>query len=101
MHTLARTLINLATVFLLQKDYANAIQALDELSSLGERNLGLELRAQAYSIRSKALQGLGRIEEAKASYQQAQEAIRQLQQMLAPSWRQTFAARTDIQNLLH
>jgi len=101
VHTLARTLINLATVFLLQKDYANAIQALDELSSLGERNLGLELRAQAYSIRSKALQGLGRIEEAKASYQQAQEAIRQLQQMLAPSWRQTFAARTDIQNLLH
>jgi len=101
VHTLARTLINLASVFLLQKDYANAIQALDELSSLGERDLGLELRAQVYSIRGKALAGLGRLEEAKTSYRQAEEAIRELQQSLAPGHRESFAARTDIQALLH
>jgi len=99
-HTLAWTLINLAGVHLLQKDYAGAIEVLDEEPSLGAGNLGLELRAKAYSIRGKALEALGRTEEAKVSYRQVEEAIRKLQQALDPGHRESFAQRPDIRALL-
>ena len=100
VHTLARTVINLASVHLLRKDHARAIEVLDEVTSLGERDLGLELRAQVFYIRGKALDGLGRTEEAKASYRQGQEAVRKLQQTLAASHRESLAKRPDIQALL-
>ncbi len=99
MHTLARTLINLASVHLLRKEYARAIAVVDEITSLGEEDVGLELRAQAFYLRGKALEGLGTTREAKAFYLQGEVAIRKLQQMLAPGHRESFAARRDIQVL--
>ena len=99
-HTLARTVINLARVHLLQREYAEAIEVLDEVNSLGAEDLGLELRAQVYYIRGKGLEGLARMEEAQASYGQAEEAIRKLQQTLPGSHWESFAARPDIQVLL-
>ena len=99
-HTLARTVINLARVRLLQREYTEAIEVLAEVTSSGAGDLGLEFRAQVYYIRGKALEGLGRTEGAKASYRQAQEAVRKLQQTLAAGHRESFAARPDIQVLL-
>ena len=98
-HTLARTLINLAGVHLLRNEYAEAGQVLEELTLLGEQELGLELRAQAFHVTGKALQGLGKTGEAEASYRQGQEAIRKLQFGLDASHRESFAARREIKVL--
>ncbi len=101
IYTLGRALINLARLHLLRKEYATAIKVVDELAPLADRNeLGLEMIAQTCSVKSKALSGLGRKEEARTSYRQVQEAIRKLEQSLAPSHRQSFIARLTIQELL-
>lgn len=98
-HTLAQTLTNLARVHLLQNDYARVNEILGELSSSGDRDLGLELRARVYFIESKALEGLGKLKEAQASHHLAQQTIRKLQQSLNPDHRGSFANRRDIQVL--
>jgi tetratricopeptide (TPR) repeat protein/predicted Ser/Thr protein kinase len=100
VHTLARTLINLARVHLLRKDYKKALELADEISSLGAGRLGLEWRAQAFFLRSKALEGLHRPNEAKSSSVQAQQTIRTLLDALATDHRASFAARRDIRPLL-
>ncbi len=100
LHAFARTLVNLARVHLLRNDYAKVIETLDELTPRGDRDLGLELQGQLFSIQARALTGLGRKGEAKASSQKAREAIRALQQTLAPDHQQSFVARRDIQALM-
>ena len=99
LHTLARTLINLAQVHVLRKEYARAIEDLDEVPVAGERTAGLELRARAFYLRGRALEGMGRSQEAKAAFSKAREAIRSLHLSLAAAHRESFAARKDIQPL--
>ncbi len=99
-HTLALALTNLARVRILRKEYATVNEILGELSAFDERALGPELRAQVSFIKSRALEGLGKSKEAKASYHQAQQAIRTLQQSLSPDHRESFAKRRDVQLLL-
>jgi tetratricopeptide (TPR) repeat protein len=99
-HTLARALINLAGVHLLRKEYSEAKEVLEELTSLDERELGLELRAQAFHLQGRAYAGLGKIGEAEASYRQGQEAIRKLQSGLDPGHRESFAARREVKVLI-
>jgi tetratricopeptide (TPR) repeat protein/predicted Ser/Thr protein kinase len=99
-HTLGQALTNLARVRLLRKEYATVNEILGELLAFDERALGPELSAQVSFIKSRALEGLGRSEEAKASYHQARQAIRTLQQSLSPNHRESFAKRRDVQLLL-
>jgi tetratricopeptide (TPR) repeat protein len=99
-HTLGQALTNLARVRLLRKEYATVNEILGELSAFDERALGPELRAQVSFIKSRALEGLGKSKEAKASYHQAQQAIRTFQQSLSPNHRESFAKRRDVQLLL-
>jgi tetratricopeptide (TPR) repeat protein/predicted Ser/Thr protein kinase len=99
-HTLGQALTNLARVRLLRKEYATVNEILGELSAFDERALGPELRAQVSFIKSRALESLGKSKEAKASYHQAQQAIRTLQQSLSPDHRESFAKRRDVQLLL-
>ncbi|MFQ5816673.1 MAG: tetratricopeptide repeat protein [Terriglobia bacterium] len=96
----ARTRLNLARVYLWQKEYVSTIQTLDEMLSPGEVSLGPELLAQAYYVQSQALQRLGRADEARRAYEQAQEVVRRLQQTIPESQRENFAARRDIRPLL-
>jgi tetratricopeptide (TPR) repeat protein/predicted Ser/Thr protein kinase/TolB-like protein len=99
-HTLGQALTNLARVRLLRKEYATVNEILGELSAFDERALGPELSAQVSFIKSRALEGLGKSKEAKASYHQAQQAIRTFQQSLSPNHRESFAKRRDVQLLL-
>jgi tetratricopeptide (TPR) repeat protein len=99
LHSLARALVNLAQVHVLRRDYAQAVEALDEIPSADQQKPGPELRAQALYWRGKALEGLGRDEDARAAYREARETIRSLQLSLAAAHRDTFAARRDIQPL--
>jgi tetratricopeptide (TPR) repeat protein len=99
-HTLARTLINLAGVHLLRKEYSEAKEVLEELTSLDEQELGLELRALAFHRQGMALDRLGKTVEAEASYRQGQEAIRKLQLGLDPGHRESFAARREVKVLI-
>ncbi len=98
VHTLAHALTNQARVHVLRKEYGQALPLLEEVAAM--KTLGLEWRAQAHFSRAQALEGLGKADEAQAAYQQAREAIQQLQQTLAPEYRQSFAARRDLQPLL-
>ena len=99
-HTLGQALTNLARVRLVRKEYATVNIILGELSAFDDHALGPELRAQVDFIKSRALEGLGRPKEAKASYHQAQQAIRTLQQSLSPNHQESFAKRRDVQLLL-
>jgi serine/threonine protein kinase/tetratricopeptide (TPR) repeat protein len=100
VHTLARTATNLARVHVLRKEYGKAIEVLDEITPLAMANLGLELRAQLFYYRGKAAEGLGKTQEANASYSDAENAIRKLEDTLATSHRNDFAARREIRVLL-
>ncbi|MBI2956941.1 MAG: tetratricopeptide repeat protein [Acidobacteria bacterium] len=100
VHTLARALINVARIQLLQGQQGNALEALDEINAFGGDDLGLELRAQALYLRSRALEGLGKSQEAAAAYQEGQAAVRQLQATLSPAHRESFARRSEIRVLL-
>jgi len=100
VRTLARSTTNLARVYLLRKEYGKAIEILDEIIPLEKANLGLELRAQSFYYRGKAAEGLGKSEEANASYSVAENAIRKLEDTLAASHRKDFAARREIRVLL-
>jgi tetratricopeptide (TPR) repeat protein len=96
----ARTRLNLAHVYLSRKEYERTLQALGEMLSQGELSSGPELLAQAYYTRGRALEGLGRTDEAKLAYQRAQEVIRTLLRTIPVSHRESFAARRDIKTLL-
>lgn len=98
LHTLARTLINLARVHVLRGEHQKAIELLEEITVW--KNLGLEFRAQALYWRGKALEGLGRTQEAKASYTAAQAALEKLRQTLTADDQKRFASRRDIRPLL-
>ncbi|MFQ5778986.1 MAG: tetratricopeptide repeat protein, partial [Terriglobia bacterium] len=93
----ARTGINLARVHLLRNEHGRALQVVEEIVSLD--GLGLEFRALAYHIRGQALEALGRREPAQAAYQEAQRAVRELQQTLPPEHRESFARRPDLRPL--
>ncbi len=97
-HTVARAAVNLAEIHLRRKEYQRAVDVLEGLTGAGE--LGLELQAQADFLRGRALEGLGRVGEARAAQEKALEAIRKLQQSFAPGYRAGFAARRDIRMLL-
>ncbi len=97
-HTVARATVNLAEIHLRRKEYQRAVDALASLEGTGE--VGLELQAQADFLMGRALEGLGKKAEARASQKKAVEAIRKLQQSFSPGYRAGFAARRDIKALL-
>ncbi len=100
IYTLSRALISLAKVHLLRKEYAQAIEEVDELAPLADQNeLGLEQIAETYSVKAKALSGLGKNDAARSSYRRAQEAITKLEETVVPGHRQSFAARLTIEEL--
>jgi tetratricopeptide (TPR) repeat protein/TolB-like protein len=100
VHVVARTATNLARVYLLRQEHAKALEVLDEITPLEQGNLGLELRGQAFYYRAKALKGLGKTREAKASYSEAETAVRNLEQTLAAADQKRFAARREIRIIL-
>ncbi len=83
-HTIARTAVNLAQIHLLRKEYRRAADVLEALAQPGAGELGWELQAQADFLLGRALEGLGRRQEARAAQKKAEDAIRTLQQSLAP-----------------
>jgi len=100
VHLVARTATNVARVFLLRKEYDKAVGVLKEIIPLEKGKLGLELHGQASYYRARALEGLGKTQEARASYLEAERAIRNLQETVAMSHRKDFAARREIRALL-
>jgi tetratricopeptide (TPR) repeat protein len=99
-HTVARNAINLARIYLLRKEYQKAADVVNEITSPTQANLGLELRAEAFFYRGKALEGAGRTSEEAASYAQAKAAISKLEEKIAVEHRKSFAARREIKPLL-
>jgi len=100
LHTLARALVNLASVHLLRKDYHRALDRVGEVTSMTDRDLGLETRARAAFLRGRALESLGRPADASASYRLAEQHLQQLRLALGPAAGESFLARREIHALL-
>ncbi|MGH9580988.1 MAG: tetratricopeptide repeat protein, partial [Terriglobales bacterium] len=98
-HTVARAVVNLASVHLLRKDHARALEVLNEITSVTDRDLGLEFRSRALYLRGRALEGLGRAAEAQASFRQAQQEVQQLRRAVGSAALESFATRRDIRAL--
>ena len=100
VNVVAQARLCLAHIQLRQKKFVGALQILGPMASNDDPVLGPELLAQTCDLRSQALRGLGRINEAERARGQSREIIRSLQQQLPEGQRKGFTTRRELRDLL-